>query len=110
LALEGAQVHGLNYARIKTGEVAQSGLVFQNEDPQINVFELTEFGEKKNADKQRKDMSFEQLREQWRTSLLRLADGISSGYAPVSPKEPNKTCQYCDFSSVCRIAEEQPNG
>jgi len=110
LALEGAQVHGLNYARIKTGEVAQSGLVFQNEDPQINVFELTEFGEKKNADKPRKDMSFEQLREQWQTSLLRLADGISSGYAPVSPKEPNKTCQYCDFSSVCRIAEEQPNG
>lgn len=109
LALENSELHGLNYARIKTGEVAQSGLVFQNDDPQINTFELTEFGEKKTADKQRKDLSFEQLKQQWRSSLQRLADGISSGYTPVDPKEPNKTCLYCDFSSVCRIAEEQPD-
>jgi ATP-dependent helicase/nuclease subunit B len=109
LALQEAAIHGLNYARIKTGEVAQSGLVFCNESPQINTFELTEFGEKVSVDKARKELSFEQLKQQWRASLHRLADGIVSGFAPVAPKEPNKTCMYCDFSAVCRIAEEQPN-
>ncbi len=109
LALAGSELHGLNYARIKTGEVAQTGLVFETNQPCINSFELTEFGEKIVADKRCKELTFEQLKAQWQKSLERLAEGIRVGYAPVSPKEPNKTCTYCDFSSVCRIAEEQPN-
>jgi ATP-dependent helicase/nuclease subunit B len=30
-------------------------------------------------------------------------DGISTGRFPVSPKEPQSTCSYCEFKPACRI-------
>ena len=52
---------------------------------------------------------YDKLVAQWEISLNRIAEGIKSGFMPVSPKDQSKSCSYCDFRSLCRIDEEQPN-
>ncbi len=42
----------------------------------------------------------------WRTSLERLAAEISEGVATVSPKDLQKSCQYCKLTPFCRIREQ----
>ncbi|MCZ6728514.1 MAG: PD-(D/E)XK nuclease family protein [SAR324 cluster bacterium] len=41
----------------------------------------------------------------WRTVLERLATDYLRGEATVDPKDPRKTCQYCDLPALCRIYE-----
>jgi probable DNA repair protein len=42
----------------------------------------------------------------WRVSLESLATEISEGIATVSPKEGDKSCQYCKLTAFCRIREQ----
>ncbi len=43
------------------------------------------------------------IRQQWQTTLTRLAEEFAAGHAEVDPKD-NTTCQFCDLQSLCRIA------
>ncbi|MBV1911560.1 MAG: PD-(D/E)XK nuclease family protein [Kangiellaceae bacterium] len=106
------QVHSiptgsLLYSRIKTGEVALSGLKFVSEEPQILTSFMGEY-DKEAPERNCKQINFETLKSNWKNSLTRLATGIASGYIPVSPKD-KKACLYCEYKSVCRIDEEQTN-
>lgn len=48
---------------------------------------------------------WEDQRQQWKTSLTRLAESFMAGDATVNPKNGAITCQYCHLQPVCRIFE-----
>jgi len=108
LAMREQKISGLNYARLKTGEVAQSGLSFGSDDKTIYQVEHG-LKEKKSASLKGSNIrNFDDLVEQWQKSLARIATGISNGYMSVSPKDKNQSCLYCDYKAICRINEPQP--
>jgi len=108
LSMQKEKISALNYARLKTGEVAQLGLEFQCDDGAILKSEHSMHRlQTKPLIDDIKD--FDDLVSQWRLSLSRIASGISDGYMPVSPKDPNQSCLFCDFKDICRINEQQPN-
>jgi ATP-dependent helicase/nuclease subunit B len=47
----------------------------------------------------------DELRDTWRATLKALAESFTRGEAQVDPKAYPKTCQYCAFPSLCRVAE-----
>jgi len=112
LSQKDKKISGLSYARIKTGEVAQSGLSFINGDSSEKDVLITEqfVSHKKTAPIKISSIDkYNKLITQWENSLNRIAKGIKSGFMPVSPKDQSQACNYCDFGSLCRIDEEQPN-
>jgi probable DNA repair protein len=48
-----------------------------------------------------------QLKKQWLKVLTALANDFIAGKSMVDPKQPNKTCQYCDLSALCRINHQE---
>ena len=132
LAFKDDELSAIDYARIKKGEVAQVGLDFEvssnrieqstskiggggndivkferglnsNKDVELKYFKLTE----KAVDND-KQFDRDALKLQWQKTLDRIAFGISEGFTPVSPKELNQSCTYCEYRPVCRIDERQP--
>lgn len=100
------QIAALVYSRIKTGEVAQTGLKFVSSEPEILSSFMGDY-DKEAPERNCKQITFKTLKLNWRRSLTRLANGIVSGYVPVSPKDKNKSCLYCEYKPICRIDEEQ---
>ncbi len=46
---------------------------------------------------------WEQLQQHWNKVLMALAQDFISGKSDVDPKRPAQTCQFCHYSSLCRI-------
>lgn len=46
----------------------------------------------------------------WQRELTRLAMAFAEGDAAVDPKDPRKTCTYCEQQPFCRIAERTGEG
>jgi ATP-dependent helicase/nuclease subunit B len=44
----------------------------------------------------------------WQNALLGLGQQFLNGEAQVDPKQYPKTCEFCDLSGLCRIAENDP--
>jgi ATP-dependent helicase/nuclease subunit B len=44
----------------------------------------------------------------WQHALLDLGQQFLNGEAQVDPKQYPKTCEFCDLSGLCRIAENDP--
>lgn len=55
-------------------------------------------------------LNWGQLKRHWEKVLTALANDFVAGKAAVNPRNPPQTCQYCDFSSVCRINHQQVGG
>ncbi len=134
LAFENDKISSIDYARIKKGEVAQIGLSFDvlaskselNTDEKIVKFESSleshlevnlegegnvtskYFKIKEKSIISEKIFDREELKKQWRKTLERIAYGMTEGFAPVSPKDVNQSCTYCECRSICRIDEIQP--
>ena len=51
-------------------------------------------------------IDWDQLKQHWGKVLATLAADFMAGKASVDPKQPVKTCQYCDLSSTCRIKHQ----
>jgi probable DNA repair protein len=47
-----------------------------------------------------------QQKETWQHTLEQLAQDFHQGIATVDPKDPEETCQYCEFKPLCRIKED----
>ncbi len=108
LSMKEQPISGINYARLKAGEVAQSGLIFESDHHPINQVDHS-LKEKKSVPLKNNNIkNFEDLVKQWQISLARMAAGIYSGYMSVSPKDKNKSCLYCEYKAICRINEPQP--
>ncbi|WP_196137492.1 PD-(D/E)XK nuclease family protein [Aliikangiella sp. G2MR2-5] len=107
---EQLNLSALSYARLRTGEVSRVGIVFDlKSSSEFQVFEQT-VNQPFKVKKLNKEVydTHRPLKTQWRENLERLAANIASGMAPVSPGNINETCQFCEYSSFCRIKEEQP--
>ncbi len=48
---------------------------------------------------------WQQLQLHWKKTLSALADDFIAGKAMVDPKQRPKTCDYCDYSSICRVED-----
>ncbi len=46
---------------------------------------------------------WEQQKMLWREQLTLLANEFKQGYAAVNPKDGEKSCQYCQLPSLCRV-------
>jgi len=113
LATKDKESSGLNYARIKVGEVAQSGIRFEQTEQaskiKIDAFEQNVNDRKVSGLNKLNMDSFDELVSQWQQTLTRMATGITSGYMPVSPKDTKQSCTFCHYRAFCRIDEEQPD-
>lgn len=87
-----AEVAGVLFARLRTGDLGFKGLA-ESPDiaPGIRVPE--------------KQPPIAQTIGDWRAVLDELGRGFREGRAHVDPKDPAKTCRYCDLPSLCRISQ-----
>ncbi|MCY3711864.1 MAG: PD-(D/E)XK nuclease family protein [Gemmatimonadetes bacterium] len=99
-------VAAVMFARLRTGDLAFRGLA-ESPDiaPGVRVPE--------------RQPPISQTISDWRAVLNELGRGFREGRAHVDPKDPVKTCRYCELPSLCRIsqgtveleeAEEQEDG
>jgi ATP-dependent helicase/nuclease subunit B len=51
-----------------------------------------------------------ELVEEWRSTLMSLAESFVRGEALVDPRIYPKSCQYCPLSGVCRVSEARGAG
>ena len=49
-------------------------------------------------------LDWQQLKKQWELTLAALAQDFIDGKVLIDPKDRVKSCQYCDLSTVCRVA------
>jgi probable DNA repair protein len=85
-------IEGLAFAQISAERVAFSG-VSKNET-EIPGMQLVE---------KKFNKTWEEFLTEAHATLIQLAEAFQQGDAPVDPKELEKTCQYCDLQSVCRV-------
>ena len=87
-----AEVAGVLFARLRTGELGFRGLA-ESPDiaPGIRVPES--------------QPPLAQTISDWRAVLDDLGRGFREGRAHVDPKDPAKTCRYCELPSLCRISQ-----
>lgn len=50
---------------------------------------------------------WDQLKQHWIKTLTELANDFIQGKAHVDPKSVSLSCQYCDFSSICRVGHKK---
>ena len=87
-----AEVAGVLFARLRTGELGFRGLAeSQDIAPGIRVPE--------------NQPPIAQTISDWRAVLDDLGRGFREGRAHVDPKDPAKTCRYCELPSLCRISQ-----
>jgi ATP-dependent helicase/nuclease subunit B len=90
-------VCGVLLARIRAGETELEGCV---SDVRAQIF-----ANKKPSSNLAKNPYNDAMRDEWRAALLNLAEDFLQGEAQVDPKDGKKTCTYCAFPGLCRVAE-----
>ncbi len=86
------EVAGVLFARLRTGDLGFRGLAETPEiAPGIRVPET--------------QPPMAQTISDWRAVLDELGRGFRKGRAHVDPKNPAKTCRYCELPSLCRISQ-----
>ena len=87
-----AEVAAVLFARLRTGELGFRGLA-ESPDivPGVRVPES--------------QPPIAQTISDWRAVLDDLGRGFREGRAHVDPKDPAKTCRYCELPSLCRISQ-----
>ena len=87
-----AEVAGVLFARLRTGDLAFRGLA-ESPDiaPGVRVPE--------------RQPPIAQTIAAWRAVLDELGRGFREGRAHVDPKDPARTCRYCELPSLCRISQ-----
>lgn len=86
---------GVTLARIQAGNFGFDNLCVGEPDPASLV------GKKANGPPYSSS-----LRRQWQSILATLAQQFADGVASIDPKRYPLTCKYCEFQSLCRIAEQ----
>ncbi len=87
-----SEVAGVLFARLRTGDLAFRGLA---ESPDIA----------QGVRVPEKQPPIAQTISGWRAVLDELGRDFREGRAHVDPKDPAKTCRYCELPSLCRISQ-----
>lgn len=116
LACKDYQIESLSYAKLKTGEVSREGVWFDDDEKDTFQSSFRSIDKEETKDKTRYILAAQDLidpsinlEQQWRISLTTIAENIIAGKMPVSPKNVNESCRYCEFIDFCRIRESQPD-
>lgn len=86
-------LRGVLRATVQAGKVKFTGRVAEKFAPHPNAAKL----EQKPYDAA--------MQQQWRQTLLALAERFLRGEAQVDPKDYPGTCQHCPLPGLCRVAE-----
>ncbi len=95
-------VAGLAFAQLRVGDLCFKGF----SDTEGIIPSVKEFGSVKNAPA----VNWPDQFNEWRRVLEHLAEAFRTGNAPVDPKKPGITCQYCELTALCRIHEHDDLG
>ncbi|MDD9948996.1 MAG: PD-(D/E)XK nuclease family protein [candidate division Zixibacteria bacterium] len=87
-----AEVAGVLFARLRTGDLGFRGLA---ESPDIAP----------GVRVPQQQPPIARIIDDWREVLDVLGRGFREGRAHVDPKDPAKTCRYCELPSLCRISQ-----
>ncbi len=87
-----ADVAAVLFARLRTGYLGFRGLA---ETPDIAPGVRVPEGQ----------LPIAQIIDAWRAVLNELGRDFREGRAHVDPKDPAKTCRYCELPSLCRISQ-----
>ena len=90
-------VAGVLFARIRVGETELEGCV-SNARTQL-------FANVTPSSKLVKNPFDAEMQDKWTSALLTLAEDFLEGDARVDPKDLKKTCRYCAYPGLCRVAE-----
>lgn len=90
---------GIAFAQVRTGDMKFTGLA-RAKGLLPGARTLEEVGRR-----QRCEADWTSQVAFWSRELTRLATAFAEGDAVVDPKDPRKTCTYCEQQPFCRIAE-----
>jgi probable DNA repair protein len=96
---EGDELGGLVFAKVRAGDLAFTGRVF---DPAATLFANL----KGTSPLVKNSLTLEQLLG-WRDSIEQLARDFLDGRAEVDPREHPRPCERCGLQTLCRIQEHQ---
>jgi|GEM_PF-1938158 len=94
----GKQVDAVTFAKIRNQDIAFEGFAQENDVlPKLKAYQG------------KKDLpqDWSELGTYWKDVLNELADSFCEGHADIAPKN-KQTCNYCDFSGLCRISASSP--
>jgi len=92
-------VAGLLFGQVRIDDMQFKGITEQD-DLVLDVPSIEEFEDEEIADTWALQMTA------WKNVLETLAEQFRAGHAEVDPKDPIRTCQYCELHEVCRINAE----
>lgn len=90
-------VSALAFAHIRPDNIGFTGLAQDD-----SILPNSKTTEKINNNNGR---TYQETLARWDEQLQQLANDYAAGAAAVDPIDPNKTCQYCHLSSLCRIKQ-----
>lgn len=94
-----SDIQAMAFAKVNLQKIGLEGIGAVNDDwPAIKRLTFTTV---KGED------PWQQQKMLWRQQLMLLANEFKQGYAAVTPKEGEKTCEYCHLPSLCRIRLHQ---
>ena len=99
MATEG-DIAALAIAQVRAGEMVFKGVAEEaGLLPKVNSFDKLRVKNLKE--------SWEEVLEEWKSTMNKLAKAFHDGKAAVDPKNQSNTCDntYCDLKSLCRINE-----
>jgi RecB family exonuclease len=91
-------VSGLLFAQIRAGQTGFVGRVADAQNFSTDAAEIRSLANQPYD---------ESMRDHWQDALLQLATEFLEGEASVDPKHSAKTCRYCQFPGLCRVAETE---
>jgi probable DNA repair protein len=103
LYLQGQKkVQALAYARLTLNkkELGYSGIASQ---PGI-AQGIDDCHDSKKRSNKHFNLDWETLRQSWQEDLETSSESFQAGLNLVNPKD-NKSCDYCEFSTICRVSE-----
>jgi probable DNA repair protein len=95
----GDELGGLVFAKVRAGDLAFAGRVF---DPAATLFANL----KGTSPLVKNNLTLEQLLG-WRNCIEQLARDFLDGRAEVNPREHPRPCERCSLQTLCRIQEHQ---
>lgn len=94
----GEDVAGVAFAQVRPGDMRLTGLARDGD----LLPGTPAFGDSKHAEAYG---DWGGLLAAWQRELQKLAADFAGGNAAVDPKDPRKTCEFCEQGPLCRIAE-----
>jgi len=95
---------GIAFAQVRAGDMKFTGLA-REKDLLPGARTIEEVGKR-----QRCEADWTAQVAFWKRELTRLATAFAAGDAAVDPKDPRKSCTYCEQQPFCRIAARLGEG